>query len=275
MFLLIVESLLVGAVTGFLSGLLGIGGGFILVPLLATLGIPIHNAIGASLVFVACASLAGVSQHFRQGTVDILVAAIVAVPAAFMAIEGAHFSGLLPASTLSLSFSVLLIGVFLMYMFAPASRDLRPPAAVPPEKSRWHILHRQRTVADVSYSYNVNTIKAVFSGVMTGALAGFGVGGGFFLVPVSVVILRIPLRVAIGTSLAVLFFPASLGSLTHWRLGHIDPLLCVPMIITGILGSRIGARYVAIFSPKLIKQIFLGLLALGAISMFVKGIKAL
>ncbi len=276
MILLIVESLVVGGVTGFLSGLLGVGGGFILVPLLAILGVPIHTAIGTSLAFVACTSVAGILQHLRQGSADMLIALVIALPATLMAIEGAYFSGLLSPATLSLIFTFLLVGVLLMYTFASSAKEFAPPAEVPAAGLPWYILHRCRTVAGTTYRYNVHLFKAVLSGVATGMLTGFfGVGGGFLLVPIAVLFLRIPLRVTVGTSLAVLVLPACLGTLSHWRLGHVALELWIPMVLTGILGSRLGAHYVAVLSPQLIKRLFLFLLALGAVFMFVKGMRVL
>jgi uncharacterized membrane protein YfcA len=65
--------------------------------------------------------------------------------------------------------------------------------------------------------------------------------------------------------------PAWVGTATHWRLGHVDVGLWIPLVIAGILSSQLGARCVMYFSPILIKRCFLGLLAMGAIFMFAKG----
>jgi hypothetical protein len=273
MILQIAESLIVGGLTGFLSGLLGVGGGFILVPLLTILGQPIHTAIGTSLAFVACSSLAGIVQHVRQGSMDLLVALTIALPAALMANSGAYFAGRLPPSTLSLLFACLLVGILVLYAVAPAARPPTPDPHVPPTAFPWYVLRRQRVIADTIYTYHVNVLKAVASGLTTGLLTGFfGVGGGFVLVPVAVVILHIPVRVTIGTSLAVLVLPAWVGTVTHWRLGHVDVGVWIPLVIAGILTSQFGARYVVHLSPALIKRFFLGLLAIGALFMLAKGL---
>jgi uncharacterized membrane protein YfcA len=274
MILQIAESLIVGGLTGFLSGLLGVGGGFILVPLLTILGVPIHAAMGTSLAFVACSSLAGIMQHARQGSIDLLVALTITLPAALTANSGAYFSGRLSPSTLSLYFACLIIGVLVMYAVAPAARPRTPATNTPTTAFPWYVLQRQQVIAGTLYHYNVHVVKAVISGLVLGLLTGFfGVGGGFLLVPVAVVILHIPVRVTIGTSLAVFVLPACVGMVTHWQQGNVDVGLGIPLVIAGILSSQFGARYIVHLSPVLIKRFFLGLLAVGALLMLAKGFR--
>ncbi len=141
----IAESLVVGGATGFLSGLLGIGGGFILIPLLTLLGVPIHTAIGTSAAFIVCTSLAGLVQHVRQRSVDFILAAVLTFPAIAMARWGATFAKSVPARGLYLAFSCLLLTVAIAFFFfsrrqalhspvAPSSTfDLSPPCFTPPQ----------------------------------------------------------------------------------------------------------------------------------------------
>lgn len=271
----LIESLLVGGATGFLSGLLGLGGGFILVPLLTLIGVPVHRAVGTSLAFIACASLAGTVQHLRQRSIDLSVALALAVPAALMAHMSAHFSSLLPSSWLYLLFSALDLAVLLSFSFSPSSQSSRADQNTPPHAHRLYILHRQRIVGNVSYSYDVNVIAAVLGGIGTGIVTGlFGVGGGFLLVPLLVIVLHIPLRVTIGTCLAATILPAWVGTLAHWQLGHIDFGLWASLVVTGILGSQSGARCVVRFRPELLKRLFLLLMLVGTLYMLTKGLIA-
>src|ERR671931_249067 len=106
--LMIAESLMAGGTTGFFSGLLGVGGGFIMIPLLTVMGVPIHTAIGTCLAFVACASLAGIIQHVRQGSIDPIIALTMTLPATLMAKVAASFSSVLPLGVLHVLFSLLL-----------------------------------------------------------------------------------------------------------------------------------------------------------------------
>src|SRR5439155_15890375 len=92
--LLLAESLMVGGTTGFFAGLLGVGGGFIMIPLLTVMGVPIHTAVGTCLAFVAGSGLAGLFQHVRQKSIDPIVALTMTLPATLTSMVLAHFSSL-------------------------------------------------------------------------------------------------------------------------------------------------------------------------------------
>src|SRR5262245_52160070 len=175
---------MVGGTTGFLSGLLGVGGGFIMVPLLTVMGIPIHTAVGTCLAFVACSGLAGILQHVRQGSVDPVIALTMTLPATLAATVAARFSSLLSPAVLHILFSLLLVGIMVMYYFSPASRPLKTSPDTSAMASRWYVLQRQRIVGDMPYHYEFDIFKALLSGAAIGMLSGFfGIGGGVLLVP--------------------------------------------------------------------------------------------
>ncbi|MGE3539295.1 MAG: sulfite exporter TauE/SafE family protein [Candidatus Tectimicrobiota bacterium] len=270
----LLESLVAGGLTGFLSGLLGVGGGFIMIPLLTLMGTPIHTAVGTCLAFVACSSLATLLQHIRQGSIDPLVALTMTIPAALFANIGAHFASTLAPATLHILFGCLLIAIMLMYHFAPATHMAAAPTGMMPSARRWYLLQRQRAVRDHLLCYEFHLPKALLSGIATGLLAGFfGIGGGVFLVPLLVVILHVPLPITAGTTLAIFLLPAIVGSVTHWRLGHVDIGLWIPLVLAGILGGQLGARYVVCLSAVLIKRLFLLMVASGALFMLSKGLR--
>jgi hypothetical protein len=270
---LFIESLVVGGATGFLAGLLGVGGGFLMIPLLTVMGVPIHTAVGTCLAFVACSSLTGMLQHLRQKSIDPVVALIMTLPATLMAMVSAHFSNLVSRSVLYVLFSLLLAGVVVMYHWAPATRPLHTLPATSPAASRWYVLHRQRIIRDIPYHYDFNIIKAILSGMVTGVLSGFfGIGGGVFLVPLMAVVLRVPLRVTAGTSLAVFIPPALFGAFTHWRQGNVDVGLWLPLVIAGIVGTQVGARCVVHMHPEILKRLFVLLVLAGSVFMMVKGL---
>jgi uncharacterized membrane protein YfcA len=271
----IAEALAVGGVTGFLSGLLGVGGGFILIPLLTLLGAPVHMAVGTSMAFIICASLAGIVQHIRQGSIDLLVASMVSIPAAAMAYVGAYLSGNLPAWVLHLSFGMLLCAVLGLFRLWPLKQLARTTMETPGKASQPYVFPRQRLVANVPYTYHVNVILAVLSGLGTGVITGFfGVGGGFVLVPVLVLLLHIPLPVTIGTSLAIIIPPALIGAVTHWRSGHVNVGLWFLLTVSGIVASQVGARCTVRFRPEWLRILFQWLLLAAALFMLAKGLLA-
>ncbi len=148
----IVEGLLVGGLTGFLSGLLGIGGGFILVPLLLLIGLPMHTVVGTSLAAIACVGLAGVSQHTRQGSIDFLMAGTLVLPAAVMASVSARFLDFLSPTSLYFLFGSLTLAA--LVFFHLYSQPDSPPGILssgahttrlgvyqtPPSRHRHHLL---------------------------------------------------------------------------------------------------------------------------------------
>jgi len=271
--LTLTESLVVGGATGFFSGLLGVGGGFIMIPLLTVMGVPIHTAVGTCLAFVACASLAGIIQHVRQGSIDPIIALTMTLPAALMASVAARFSSLLPPQMLHVLFSLLLVGIMVLYCFAPAVRPLKTLPDPPALASRWYVLHRQRIIGDMPYQYDFDLMKAILGGMVTGMLSGFfGIGGVVLLVPLIVVVLHVPLRVTAGTSLAVFILPSIIGSFTHWRLGNVDVSLWLSLVAAGMVGSQVGARCVVHMPPTILKRLFLLLVSAGAVFMMVKGL---
>ena len=242
-----------------------------MVPLLTMMGIPIHTAVGTCLAFVACASLAGLLQHVRQGSIDPIVALTMALPAALAATVAARFSSVLPPSALHFLFSLLLVGILVLYHFSPVLQPLKTLPATSASPSRWYVLQRQRVVGDMPYQYEFNSAKALLGGMVTGVLSGFfGIGGGVLLVPLMAVVLHIPLRVTAGTSLAVFILPSIIGAFTHWHLGHVDVHLWLPLVLAGITSSQIGARCVVRMSPTLLKRLFSLLVAAGAVFMMVR-----
>jgi uncharacterized protein len=273
MTLLFTESLVVGGTTGFLAGLLGVGGGFIMIPLLTVMGVPIHTAVGTCLAFVACSGLAGILQHVRQRSIDPIIALTMTLPATLTAMVSAHFSSLVSRPALHILFGLLLVGVIVMYRLAPASPPLHMLPVTSPTAARWYVLHRQRIIGDIRYHYDFDLMKAILSGLATGILSGFfGIGGGVFLVPLTAVVLRVPLRVTVGTSLAVFILPAIVGAVTHWRQGNVDVGLWLPLVVAGIVGSQVGARCVVHMPPEMLKRLFLLLVLAGAVFMMVKGL---
>lgn len=244
-----------------------------MIPLLTAMGVPIHTAVGTCLAFVACSGLAGILQHVRQRSIDPIVALTMTLPATLTAIISAHSSSLVSRQVLHMLFSLLLVGIVVMYRLAPASRPLQMLPATPPTASRWYVLHRQRIIGDMLYHYDFDILKAILSGLATGILSGFfGIGGGVFLVPLTTVVLRVPLRVTAGTSLAVFILPAIFGAFTHWRQGNVDVGLWLPLVVAGVVGSQVGARCVVHMSPDMLKHLFLLLVSAGAVFMLVKGL---
>jgi uncharacterized membrane protein YfcA len=113
----------------------------------------------------------------------------------------------------------------------------------------------------------------MLGGIATGTLSGlFGIGGGVFLVPMLIVVLRVPLAATAGTSLAVFIAPALVGSYTHWRLGNVEISVWIPLVLAGITAGYAGARCVVYMQPTTQKRLFAALVLTGAVYMMVRGL---
>jgi len=208
----------IGLAAGFFSGLLGLGGGVIMLPLLTLLGgVPLKLVTGTDLVHVLVTSATSTIFHYRGGMVDTRVGLFLG----FAGIAG----GLL-GSLLSVPLSPFVLRVIYLFVVGLGAFILFLPAPLEFDGYR---------------KGNFNRALGIATGLGVGALAGLlGVGGGFITVPLMTYFLKIPLRVAIGTSLLFIFI-TSLG--TIWAkigVGHIHTTLTLLVLSGSITGALIG-----------------------------------
>jgi uncharacterized membrane protein YfcA len=242
----------VGLATGVLSGTLGVGGGFILVPLLTLVGVPIHEAVGTSLAFIVLVSGAGAARHIHQSSADIRLAAAVAIPGVVTAQLGAHLAHGLDENVLALIFGIVLVAVAVWMLLAPE---------LPERESSGH---------------PVDLPRAALVGLVVGFASGMlGVGGGFLLVPALVLLLGIPLAVAVGTSLLAIILPAVSGAVAYAALGSIDWTAVAVTVPFGILGALYGARLAVRLPEPALRIAFDVVLLAGAAKLLWSGVGAL
>ena len=228
---------------GFIAGLLGVGGGFLIVPVLVFLGEPIHVAIGTSLACITLSSLASAHTHLRRGAVLFKVVVLKEAFSIPLAVAGAYVSTMIPERGLRVVFAALLL--YLSYALAKNSSE------------RHHVEE-----GDINYSRV--PIVGVLSGFMSGLL---GISGGILNVPLFHAYIGIPIRYAVGTSSLALFFTALAGTIGHYHLGQVDletALLLAPGLV---LGAYLGAVTAHRIHPSNLKRIFAVFLAVMAIKM--------
>lgn len=251
----------IGFLTGVASGLLGVGGGFILIPLLSALGISLHDIVAATLVYVLGTSISGTIRHLRQGTADWRLGIPLMASSALTATFGSLVSVNLPEHVLALLFAGVTGLALLLFNVrrAPA-----PPAAAG-DGGRGRLV-RVQTVAGERLEYSFSVAGAAAVGAVIGLVTGLlGIGGGFLLVPMLVVFLRIPLPIAIGTSLLSILAATVAGIAAHWSLIGVDPSLAVPLTLAGIVGAQVGARMVVRLPRERLRVVY-NLLLVGATS---------
>lgn len=257
--------LLIGLISGFCSGLLGVGGGFILIPLLLLARIPVEAAVSASLVFIFFTSASGTLRHGYQGTVDWRLAAVVGLSSISTTIFGSFLTVRLPSSFLQAILGTCIVaGLFVL------NRPPTPKAELAAVKAprRWTVSQTVRW-ADRSITYPLNILKAIWVGGGVGFLTGLlGVGGGFLKVPAFVGFMAIPLRIAIGTSLLTILGSALVGAVSHWGQGSLNVTVVWTTALMGVVGAQLGAALLPRLTDRFLKILVNGLLALSAAFLF-------
>ncbi len=243
-----VTSLAIGTITGLLSGLMGVGGGVIMVPLMVHfLPITQHLAHGTSLAVVIFTGLASAITYGWQGSIDLVVSLELAVGTVIGARIGALWMSRIPAAQLRRAFGVLLVLVgFRLLITLPSGAAIVVAGSVG------------------------GALITVAIGLCIGILSGLmGVGGGVFLVPAMVLLMGLPQQEAQGISLAVVVPTAIVGAYTCFRKDNIAttyvPWLAVPSIVTAVVGAVIAHSLPA----EVLKQLF------GLLLFFVGGQMAL
>lgn len=210
--------LAVGLTAGFLSGLFGIGGGIVIVPLLVVLGYDIKKASAISLGAVLIISLAGVVSYASFGEVDWLLAALLAVGSVTGAQLGSRILGRLPARTVQLFFSVFLLLVALSLFVVPATRD--------------GVVHLDW----------LNGIAAVLLGLVVGTLAAIlGIGGGVMIVPSLMFGFGAGDLLARGTAIAMMIPTSVSGTIAHIRAGRADLVASACIGVGAVFTTATGA----------------------------------
>lgn len=255
-----------GALVGFISGLFGIGGGFLMTPLLVFLGIPPAVAVASMSNHVAASSMSSVVTYSRNRAVDWRMGGVLAAGGVVGAIAGVElfrWLRLLGQADLVVALSYLIfLGVIGGLMLTeslgailrrrrgeppPPRRDRRPPWLYGlPLKLRFP---RSRLYISVIPPLALGAFVGVLSAVM-------GVGGGFILVPAMIYILRMPARVVVGTSLFQIIITTALtGVLQAGRNQTVDIVLATLLLVGGVLGAQYGARASARFRAEELRAI--------------------
>ena len=208
---------LFGLMAGALGGLMGVGGGILLVPLLVhALRMGQHEAQGTSLAFVTATALVAAVFYFRQGNLDVPLALYLALGAVPGVLLGAALARKLTARRLRQAFGLLIFLTALrILLFAPA--HAAPPQPWPPAG---------------------NAALGFLVGVLGGLL---GVGGGTILVPVLVLAEGYPQHLAQGVSLLMILPTGIVGGLSHARHGHVVREILPALMAGGALGALLGA----------------------------------
>ncbi len=244
-----------GGMVGFLSGLFGVGGGFLLTPLLIMIGIPPTVAAASDSNQIVAASSSGTYAHWRMGNVDFKMGMCLLVGGVVGGTLGVQLIKILRALgnadfLIKITY-VVMLGIVGSYMFLESLRSLRGARLAEKEQEREKVswftrLNRAlpwRTRFEKS-GVTMSPLMPLGLGILVGVLAAImGVGGGFIMVPVMVYMLRMPMHVVVGTSLFQILFTCVNVTFMQAYVNHtVDFLLALLLLVGSTLGAQIGAR---------------------------------
>lgn len=251
-----------GGLVGILSGMFGVGGGFLTTPLLIFYGIPPTVAVASATTQITGASVTGAMAHMRRGGADLQMGAVMVVGGMFGSFAGAAIFRALQASgqidVVIGSLYVLLLGYIGILMLKDALVALgywktRPPEQRP-RHNRWvaSLPLRWRFYKSGLYISPLAPLALGFgAGVLTMLL---GIGGGFILVPAMIYLLGMPARVVIGTSLVIILTIAAGTTMVHaLTTRSVDIVLAFLLLVGGVIGAQYGAVLATRMKPDYLR----------------------
>ena len=261
-----------GGLVGVLSGMFGVGGGFLMTPLLFFIGIPPAVAVATEANQIVASSFSGVLAHLRRRSVDLKMGVVLLIGGLAGAALGVvifnYLRSLGQVDLLVRLCYVVFLGVVGSLMFVEslnALRRSRNPGALSPRKRKHGLIHTLpfKMRFRVSGLY-ISVIPPLVVGVVVGILAAImGVGGGFILVPAMIYLLGMPTKVVIGTSLFQIIFVTGFTTLLHATTNFtVDVVLAVLLLVGGVIGAQVGTIIGARMKAEQLRILLAGMVLL-------------
>jgi uncharacterized membrane protein YfcA len=240
-----------GAAVGFLSGMFGVGGGFLMTPLLIFSGIPAPIAVGTEAAQIVASSVSGAVAQWRRRSVDFKMGTVLLAGGLIGSVFGVQAVKVLRQSgqfefVVTLCYVALLgtVGSLMLIESLSAIAKSRAGKPVPARRSGQHNwLHGLplKTRFQRSKLY-ISIIPPFALGIFIGILSGImGVGGGFILVPAMIYLLRMPTNVVVGTSLFQIVFVTAATTIMQATLNYaVDIILAMLLMVGGVIGAQFG-----------------------------------
>ncbi len=240
-----------GAAVGFLSGMFGVGGGFLMTPLLIFSGIPAPIAVGTEAAQIVASSVSGALAHWRRRTLDVKMGTVLLVGGLIGSVFGVQAVKVLRQTgqfelVITLCYVTLLgsVGSLMLLESLSTIAKSRGGKATPARRSGQHNwlhglplktrFHRSKLYISIVPPFALGLIIGFLSGIM-------GVGGGFILVPAMIYLLRMPTNVVVGTSLfQITFVTAATTVLQATQNYAVDIVLALLLMVGGVIGAQLG-----------------------------------
>lgn len=251
---------------GILGSMLGIGGGVFIIPLLTgIIGLPIKEAIGASIISVIATSTAAGAVYVGHGITHSRLAMVLEIATTLGALAGGFTAVLLNPNILEGVFGLVLIYVAYTMAFGFKGAAKTSSAGI-----------LQTSYADpltkenVTYSVH-NLPGGMAASFVAGNISGLlGIGGGIIKVPVMNLIMDMPLRAAIATSNFMIGITAATSAIIYYQHGYINPTVAIPTALGVLIGAQIGSRLGGKLHSESLKKIFSVVLVIFSVIMFIK-----
>jgi uncharacterized membrane protein YfcA len=270
-----------GLVAGLLGSALGVGGGFLIVPILTlVLHLPIHIAFGSSLVAIVANSCTAAGIYTKAKLTNVKLGLLLETATIPGAIIGGLVVAFITPSILSALFGLVLL--YVAYTMV-GRRYLMSEDALSAENSVAHdntLNSLSSLLASSYYDRNLDKVVAykvtrVPAGLGAGFFAGvlsslLGIGGGVIKVPVMNVVMGLPMKAAIATSAFMIAITTASGALIYHYHGYIYPFIVAPLVIGVIIGARLGVELAQRAKGILLRRIFGGFLFIVALLMLLK-----
>ncbi|MCC5969436.1 MAG: sulfite exporter TauE/SafE family protein [Pararhodobacter sp.] len=242
----------IGGGVGLLSGMFGVGGGFLITPLLFFIGIPPAVAVATGVNQVVASSVSGVLAHLKRRTVDLRMGTVLLVGGLIGAALGiALFRYLSALGQIDLAVQlayVVFLGIIGLLMLQEGLRAWYRASRPNAPRRRLHThnwVHKMpfKMKFRVSGLY-ISVIPPIMVGILVGLLSAvMGVGGGFIMVPAMIYLLGMPTKVVIGTSLFQIIFVTAFTTVMHAVTSHsVDIILALFLILGGVVGAQVGTQ---------------------------------
>lgn len=268
--------ILLGGGVGFLSGMFGVGGGFLTTPLLIVYGIPPTVAAASAASQVTGASVSGVFAHFRRKGVDVKMGGVLVAGGVVGSFAGAWLFRLLQASgqidtVIAIIYVLLLgsIGVLMARESLQAIGALKSGVPIRPRARRHHPLVASLPLRTRFYRSGlyISPLAPLLLGFFVGILTILlGIGGGFILVPAMLYLLGMGTQVVVGTSLFQTLFVTAAATMVHATTTKaVDIVLAVLLLLGSVVGAQVGARLASRVQPEYLRLALAGIVLLVAV----------
>lgn len=264
--------LLISLVAGFLGSITGLGGGVVIIPVLALIfGVNIRYAIGASLVSVIATSSGAAAAYVKEGFTNIRIGMFLEIATTIGALVGAHLTTMISPSVIAIIFGAVLVYSAIISFRIKKRGDgdgtsgklakiLKMDSSLPtPEGQRFYHVRR------VPGGFGMMVIAGGLSGLL-------GIGSGAFKVLAMDKIMRIPFKVSTTTSNFMIGVTAAASAGIYLNKGLIDPGLAMPVMIGVLIGSFVGTKVLARTSSKILRRVFAVIILVMAFEMIFNGI---